>query len=74
MKLHTLLNKINLSHCSQVRMELKYNDHLSKTFSNFEKRIEQDLIVPYKNNFDKDKRLRHIEEKIKQIELQLKSK
>jgi hypothetical protein len=55
-------------------MELKYNDHLSKTFSNFEKRIEQDLIVPYKNNSDKDKRLRHIEEKIKQIELQLKSK
>ncbi len=55
-------------------MELKYNDHLSKRFSNFEKRIEQDLIVPYKNNSDKDKRLRHIEEKIKQIELQLKSK
>lgn len=57
-----------------LMMELKNNDHLSKTFSNFEKRIEQDLIVLYKNNSDKDKRLRLIEEKIKQIEVQLKSK
>jgi len=54
--------------------ELKYNEHLSKTFSNFEKRIEQDLIVLYKNNSDKDKRLCHVEEKIKQIEILLKSK
>lgn len=57
-----------------LMMELKNNDHLSKTFSNFEKRIEQDLIVLYKNNSDKDKRLHNIEEKIKQIEIQLKSK
>jgi hypothetical protein len=57
-----------------LMMELKNNDHLSKTFSNFEKRIEQDLIVLYKNNSDKDIRLRNIEEKIKQIEVQLKSK
>jgi len=57
-----------------LMMELKNNDHLSKTFSNFEKRIEQDLIVLYKNNSDKDKRLRNIEEKIKQIEIHLKSK
>jgi hypothetical protein len=56
-----------------LMMELKYNDHLSKTFSNFEKRIEQDLIVLYKNNSDKDKRLRNVEDKIKQIETQLKS-
>ena len=53
--------------------ELKYNDHLSKTFSNFEKRIEQDLIVLYKNNSNKDKRLRDVEDKIKLIEIQLKS-
>jgi hypothetical protein len=57
-----------------LMMELKNNDHLSKTFSNFEKRIEQDLIVLYKNNSDKDKRIQLIEEKIKLIELQLKSK
>ena len=56
-----------------LMMELKYNDHLSKTFSNFEKRIEQDLIVLYKNNSDKDKRLRNVEDKIKQIETQLRS-
>jgi hypothetical protein len=35
-------------------MELKNNDHLSKTFSNFEKRIEQNLIVLYKNNTKHD--------------------
>ena len=33
-----------------LMMELKNNDHLSKTFSNFEKRIEQNLIVLYRNN------------------------
>ncbi len=32
-----------------LMMELKNNDHLSKTFANFEKRIEQSLIVLYKN-------------------------
>lgn len=52
-------------------MELKNNDHLSKTFSNFEKRIEQDLIVLYKNNSLKDKRINSIEDKIKQIEIDL---
>lgn len=57
-----------------LMMELKNNDHLSKTFSNFEKRIEQDLIVLYKNNSDKDKRLREIEIKVKKIEAQLKLK
>jgi hypothetical protein len=56
-----------------LMMELKNNDHLSKTFSNFEKRIEQDLIVLYKNNSMKDKRLGTIEERIRKIELQLQS-
>jgi len=46
-------------------MELKNNDNLSKTFSNFEKRIEQDLIVIYKNNSDFQKRLKRIEKKLK---------
>lgn len=55
-----------------LMMELKNNDHLSKTFSNFEKRIEQDLIVLYKNNSVKDRRLNSVEEKIKQIEIELK--
>jgi hypothetical protein len=55
-----------------LMMELKNNDHLSKTFSNFEKRIEQDLIVLYKNNSAKDKRLCSLEEKIKYIEMELK--
>ncbi len=55
-----------------LMMELKNNDHLSKTFSNFEKRIEQDLIVLYKNNSAKDKRLCSLEEKIKSIEVELK--
>lgn len=57
-----------------LMMELKNNDHLSKTFSNFEKRIEQDLIVLYKNNSTKDKRISAIEEKIKTIEEVLKNK
>lgn len=55
-----------------LMMELKNNDHLSKTFSNFEKRIEQDLIVLYKNNSEKDKRLYNVEEKIKLMEIELK--
>ncbi len=57
-----------------LMMELKNNHHLSKTFANFEKRIEQDLIVLYKNNSEKDKRLRTVEEKIKEIEVKLKSR
>jgi hypothetical protein len=57
-----------------LMMELKNNDHLSKTFSNFEKRIEQDLVVLYKNNSIKVKRFCTIEERIKKIELQLQPK
>lgn len=52
-----------------LMMELKNNDHLSTTFSNFEKRIEQDLIVLYKNNSGIQKKLKSLEERILQIEL-----
>jgi len=52
-------------------MELKNNDHLSKTFSNFEKRIEQNLIVLYRNNTDKEKRFKRIEERFELLEKEL---
>lgn len=48
-------------------MELRNNENLSKTFSNFEKRIEQDLIVIYKNNSDFQKRLTKVESKLEKI-------
>jgi hypothetical protein len=48
-----------------LMMELKNNDHLSKTFSNFEKRIEQDLVVLYKNTSKFEKRFKSLEEEIK---------
>lgn len=51
-----------------LMMELKNNDHLSKTFSNFEKRIEQNLIVLYKNNSEQKKKFRIIEERLKNLE------
>ena len=51
-----------------LMMELKNNDHLSKTFSNFEKRIEQDLIVLYRNNAKYEKRLNSLENRIAKIE------
>ncbi len=44
-----------------IMMELKNNDHLSKTFSNFEKRIEQDLIVLYKNSSKFERRVKAVE-------------
>ena len=47
-----------------LMMELKNNDHLSKTFSNFEKRIEQDLIVLYKNTSKFEKRFKSLESEI----------
>jgi len=50
-----------------LMMELKNNDHLSKTFSNFEKRIEQDLVVLYKNTSKFEKRFKSLEEEIKQL-------
>ena len=54
-------------------MELKNNDHLSKTFSNFEKRIEQNLIVLYKNNSQHQKKIEDIEVRLKAIEAEIKS-
>ena len=53
-------------------MELKNNDHLSKTFSNFEKRIEQNLIVLYKNQSINKQKFKSIEERLRTIEDELK--
>ncbi|WP_127718446.1 ORF6N domain-containing protein [Halobacteriovorax sp. HLS] len=50
-----------------LMMELKNNDHLSKTFSSFEKRIEQDLVVLYKNTSKFEKRFNSLEVEIKQL-------
>lgn len=55
-----------------LMLELKNNDHLSKTFSNFEKRIEQNLIVLYKNNSLNQKKFQSIEERLKALEDELK--
>ncbi|OUR99628.1 hypothetical protein A9Q84_00995 [Halobacteriovorax marinus] len=55
-----------------LMMELKNNDHLSKTFSNFEKRIEQNFIVLYKNNTDQKKKFSAIEKRLKKLEKLLK--
>lgn len=54
-----------------LMMELKNNDHLSKTFSNFEKRIEQNLIVLYKNNSQHQKKFENIEARLKVIEAEI---
>ncbi len=51
-----------------LMMELKNNDHLSKTFSNFEKRIEQDLIVLYKNNSKFERKYKTLEKRIEKLE------
>jgi hypothetical protein len=51
-----------------LMMELKNNDHLSTTFSNFEKRIEQNLIVLYKKNTDSKKKFKQIEDRFKSLE------
>lgn len=53
-------------------MELKNNDHLSKTFSNFEKRIEQNLIVLYKNQSINNEKFNSIEERLRSIEEEIK--
>ncbi|OUR96567.1 hypothetical protein A9Q84_09465 [Halobacteriovorax marinus] len=50
-----------------LMMELKNNDHLSKTFSNFEKRIEQDLVVLYKNASKFEKRLMILEREFRKL-------
>ena len=54
-------------------MELKNNDHLSKTFLNFEKRIEQDLIVLYKNASKFEKRFKSLELDMKEVKKKLKN-
>ncbi len=51
-----------------LMMELKNNDHLSTTFSNFEKRIEQDLIVLYKNNTKYDREIEAIKKRLLKVE------
>lgn len=48
-------------------MELKNNHNLSQTFANFEKRIEQDLIVIYKNTSDFKKKLLWLEKEVKSL-------
>lgn len=52
--------------------ELKNNSNLSKTFSNFEKRIEQDLIVLYQNSGIKKKKIKKLESEIEKIKTVLK--
>lgn len=49
-------------------MSLKNNDHLATTFKNFEKRIEQNLIVLYKNNTKYDKEITLIKNRLEKIE------
>jgi hypothetical protein len=51
-----------------LMMELKNNDHLSTTFSNFEKRIEQNLIVLYKNNTKYDKEIDLLKKRLDEVE------
>jgi hypothetical protein len=51
-----------------LMMELKNNDNLSSTFSTFEKYIEQNLIVIYKNNTKYEKRFKELEKRIAEIE------
>jgi len=51
-----------------LMMELKNNDQLSRTFSNFKKRIEQNLIVLYKNNSKYEKKIKSIEKRLKALE------
>ena len=57
-----------------LMMELKNNDHLSRTFSNFEKRIEQNLLVLYKNQTINRRKFESIEERLKALENELKKK
>jgi len=53
-------------------VELKNNYHLSTTFSSFEKRIEQNLIVLYKSNTDQEKKFKNIEKRLREVEKKLK--
>lgn len=51
-----------------LMMELQNNAHLSKTFSNFEKRIEQSLIVLYKNNTKYDNEILKLKKRLDSLE------
>jgi len=51
-----------------LMMELKNNDHLSKTFSIFEKRIEQNFIVLFKNHSDQKKKFKSIEDRLRRLD------
>jgi len=51
-----------------LMMELKNNDNLSSTFSSFEKRIEMNLIVLYKNNTKYDKEILLLKKRLDKIE------
>jgi len=53
-------------------MELKNNDHLSKTFSTFEKYIEQNLIVIYKNNTKYDREISLLKKRLNDLEIKSK--
>lgn len=55
-----------------LMMELKNNDQLSRTFANFEKRIEQDLVVLYKNTSMFEKRFKYLEDEMKQLKKMIK--
>ena len=55
-----------------LMLELKNNDNLSQTFSIFEQRIEQNLIVLYKNRSDQKKQFKSIEDSFKKLETKLK--
>lgn len=51
-----------------LMFELQNNHHLSKTFYNFEKRIEQDLLILYKNTNLYDKKIKKIEKRLFYLE------
>lgn len=57
-----------------LMMELKNNDQLSKTFSNFEKKIEHSLIVLYKNQTLNQKKFEAIESRLQSLEKGIKKK
>jgi hypothetical protein len=56
-----------------LMMELKNNDHLSTTFTNLKKRIEQDLVVLYKNTSKFEKRFKSLEKEVKHLKKSIKT-
>lgn len=51
-----------------LMMELKNNDQLTTTFKNFEKRIEQSLIILYQSNTKNENRFKKLEDRISKLE------